>query len=56
MVLKPYAEKVELVKSIIVNLARYFDDHEDIREWHNVPTEEFMKKDIAMKAVGGSSH
>ncbi|THH34149.1 hypothetical protein EUX98_g174 [Antrodiella citrinella] len=44
-------EKVELVKNIIVRLARYFDDHEDIREWHNLPTEQFMKKDGSMKAA-----
>ncbi|TCD69890.1 regulator of (H+)-ATPase in vacuolar membrane [Steccherinum ochraceum] len=43
-------EKVELVKTIIVNLAKYLEVPEEIREWSNVSTEEFMKKDAVGKA------
>ncbi|KAH8099423.1 WD repeat-containing protein [Cristinia sonorae] len=37
-------EKVELVQTIIVNIAKYLAEHEEIREWTNVPTAEFMRK------------
>lgn len=45
------AEKVELVKTIIIDLAKYLAEHEEIREWHNAPVEEYLKKDEVVKAV-----
>ena len=46
-----HLEKVELVKTIIVNLSKYLSEPEEIREWHNVPTADFMKKGEAARIV-----
>ena len=43
-------EKVELVKSIIVNLAHNIARTRDIHEWDTVPLADFIKKEV-VKAV-----
>lgn len=44
------------MKAVIVNLAKYLAEPEEIREWSGVPIEEFMKKDDVVKAVRGASY
>ncbi|KAL4242218.1 hypothetical protein ABKN59_001911 [Abortiporus biennis] len=43
-------EKIELVKSIIVNLANNLERTRNVHEWQNVPLEEFLEKDEVVKA------
>ncbi|GBE78251.1 hypothetical protein SCP_0111340 [Sparassis crispa] len=43
-------EKVELVKKIIVNLARNLESGKDVEEWRCVPFEEFFQKDEMARA------
>ncbi|KAI0963718.1 hypothetical protein AcW1_000718 [Taiwanofungus camphoratus] len=38
-------EKVEVVKKVIVNLARNLESEKNIHEWQGVPVEEFLRKD-----------
>lgn len=44
-------EKVELVKSVIVNLARNIESGRSIHEWENLPIERYLQKDEEVKAV-----
>ncbi|CAL1695568.1 unnamed protein product [Somion occarium] len=43
-------DKVEVVKSVIVNLAHNIARRRNIHEWHFVPFEEFLKKEEVVKA------
>ena len=44
-------EKVELVKSVIVNLARNIESGRSIHEWGNLPIERYLQKDEEVKPV-----
>ncbi|KAI0673553.1 WD repeat-containing protein [Trametes maxima] len=44
-------EKIELVKNIIVNLARNVESGRDIHEWENLPIENYLQKDEEAKAT-----
>ena len=47
------ADKVELVKEIIVNLARDIEDAEkENKIWQDIPIESFLRKDQTIKMVG----
>ena len=50
-----FAEKVELVKNVIVNLARNIESGRNIHEWENLPIESYLQKDEEVKAVSGLS-
>ncbi|CDO73196.1 hypothetical protein BN946_scf185007.g251 [Trametes cinnabarina] len=43
-------EKIELVKSIIVNLARNVESGRNIHEWENLPIEKFLQRDDEARA------
>lgn len=45
------AEKVELVKQVIVNLVNNVESGRDPWEWNRIPLEDFYKKDEVVKAV-----
>lgn len=50
-----YTEKTELVKEIIVNLAKDIDNRTEKgfrAEWTSVPVERFMRKDLGTSSVG----
>ncbi|KAI0361166.1 WD repeat-containing protein [Trametes cingulata] len=44
-------EKIELVKSIIVNLARNIESGRDIHDWEHLPLENFLRRDDEAKAT-----
>ncbi|KAI0639823.1 WD repeat-containing protein [Trametes polyzona] len=44
-------EKIELVKSIIVNLARNVESGRDRHEWESIPIEKFLQKDEEARAT-----
>ncbi|KAI0652289.1 WD repeat-containing protein [Trametes meyenii] len=44
-------EKIELVKNIIVNLARNIESGRDIHQWENLPIENYLQKDEEAKAI-----
>ncbi|EKM61140.1 uncharacterized protein PHACADRAFT_134380 [Phanerochaete carnosa HHB-10118-sp] len=48
-------EKVELVKNIVINLAKNIRWTRDTYEWKTLPTEEFLKKDETARAIHASS-
>lgn len=52
---KPFLEKVELVKAIIVNLAHNVARTRNVHEWESVPLAEFIKKDV-VKVVYKTIH
>ncbi|KAH9897985.1 WD repeat-containing protein [Cubamyces lactineus] len=43
--------KIELVKSIIVNLARNMESGNNIHDWENLPIEKFLQKDEEARAT-----
>ncbi|RPD64989.1 hypothetical protein L227DRAFT_635288 [Lentinus tigrinus ALCF2SS1-6] len=47
-------EKIELVKSVIVNLARNVESGRSIHEWENLPIERYLQKDEEVKAAYGT--
>lgn len=44
-------EKIELVKNIIVNLAKNLERTKDVYQWEPLPFGEYLKRDEATKAV-----
>ncbi|KAI0721213.1 RAVE protein 1 C terminal-domain-containing protein [Cerioporus squamosus] len=49
-------EKVELVKSIIVNLARNIESGRSMHEWENLPIERYLQNDEEVKAQSHGAH
>ncbi|RDX52017.1 hypothetical protein OH76DRAFT_1400924 [Lentinus brumalis] len=49
-------EKVELVKSVIVNLARNLESGRSMHEWENLPIERYLQKDEEVKAQNHGAH
>lgn len=44
-------EKVELVKKVIVELAKLVEDRRSLHKWKNIPINEYYKKDEAARAA-----
>lgn len=44
-------ERIELVKNVIVNLARNIETGRNHHEWENLPIERYLQKDQDVKAV-----
>ncbi|KAI0830734.1 WD repeat-containing protein [Trametes gibbosa] len=47
-------EKIELVKSVIVNLARNIETGRDIHDWESLPIEKFSQNDEEARATNAS--
>lgn len=50
------SEKVELVKKVIVELAKLVEDRRSLHKWKNIPINEYYKKDEAARAVRIERH
>ena len=44
-------EKVELVKEVIINLARNVESSRSTHDWSNIPIEKYLQKDQEAKSV-----
>ncbi|EIW64094.1 WD repeat-containing protein [Trametes versicolor FP-101664 SS1] len=47
-------EKIQLVKGIIVNLARNVESRRDVHEWENLPADKFLQRDDEARATNAS--
>ena len=54
LILRYFIGKIELVKKVIINLARNVESGKNIHEWENLAIEEFLQSEQTTAAPVGS--